>query len=81
MTKFHEKFVKVIHNYRFPRKTWIYVSGIKGLGKTSSVLYYIVLICRSKGDRRIHYVDLNKIEARDENLETVSAFSKNFKDS
>lgn len=63
--------------YKKCRKLWNYVTGIQGLGKTSSVLYY-VLDCRSKKDNRIHYVDLNEIDQRDKNLENFSSFSKNF---
>lgn len=64
--------------YKKCRKLWNYVTGIQGLGKTSSVLYY-VLDCRSKKDNRIHYVDLNEIDQRDKNLENFSSLiSKNF---
>lgn len=77
-TKFHDVFIKVIDRiYKKCRKLWNYVTGIQGLGKTSTVLYY-VLDCRSKRDNGIHYVDLNEIDQRDRNLENFSSFSKNF---
>lgn len=77
-TKFHDFFIKVIDRiYKKCRTLWNYVTGIQGLGKTSTVLYY-VLDCRSKNKDRIHYVDLNEIDQRDKNLENFSSFSKNF---
>lgn len=77
-TKFHDVFINVIdHLYRKCRKQWNCVSGIQGLGKTSSVLYY-VLECRRRKDHRIHYVDLNEIDVRDKHLDKFSSFSLNF---
>lgn len=77
-TKFHGEFVNIIRKIRQSEIFWNYVSGIQGLGKTSSVLYY-VLECRSKKDDKIHYIDLNEIERWDENLEKFGAFSGKLK--
>jgi hypothetical protein len=41
---------------------------------------YYVLRCRENGDLSVHYVDLNKIEKRDEHLESFISYSKKFED-
>lgn len=78
-TKFHKKFVEALKDNRAAKSTWIYLNGIEGLGKTSSAIYY-VLKCRENDDLSVHYIDLNKIEKRDEDLESFIAYSKKFKD-
>ncbi|XP_061189253.1 uncharacterized protein LOC133197309 [Saccostrea echinata] len=78
-TKFHEEFLEKLKDYRATKSTWIYLNGIEGLGKTSSAIYY-VFSCRENGDLSVHYVDLNKIEKRDEDLESFVAYSKKFED-
>lgn len=77
-TKFHDVFVSIIDSCRKSRKLWNYLSGIQGLGKTSSVLYY-VLDCRRNNDNGVHYIDLIEIEKRDENLLTFTTFAEKFK--
>lgn len=77
-TEFHEKFVEAIKDNRAKKTTWIYLNGIEGLGKTSSAIYY-VLKCRENDDLSVHYVDVNEIEKRDEDLEFFIAYSKKFK--
>lgn len=78
-TKFHETFVTHIHVCKRGMPLWNYVSGIEGLGKTSSVLYY-VLECRKNGDSEIHYFDLEKIISKDKKLKTFNEFSEKFED-
>ena len=77
-TKFHDVFVSIIDSCRKSRKLWNYLSGIQGLGKTSSVLYY-VLDCRRNNDNGVHYIDLIEIEKRDENLLSFTTFAEKFK--
>lgn len=76
-TRFHEMFVTIIDSCRKSRNLWTYLSGIQGLGKTSSVLYY-VLDCRKNNDTGVHYFDLIEIEKKDKNLRTFSTFVENF---
>jgi hypothetical protein len=77
-TKFHNVFSNVIDRiYKKCRNLWNYVTGLQGLGKTSTVLYY-VLNCRRKKDKGIHYIDLNEIVKRDKYLENFTSFSENF---
>lgn len=77
-TKFHHVFINMIDRiYKKCRKLWNNVTGLQGLGKTSTVLYY-VLDCRRKKDSGIHYIDLNEIEKRDKNLAKFTSFSENF---
>ncbi|XP_065922138.1 uncharacterized protein [Magallana gigas] len=76
-TKFHEEFLERLEDERATDNTWIYLNGLEGLGKSSSSIYY-VLKCRENGDLAVHYVDLNSIEARDEDLESFVAYSKKF---
>lgn len=78
-TEFHKKFVEAIEDNRAKKTTLIYLNGIEGLGKTSSAIYYI-LKCRENDDLSVHYVDVNEIEKRDEDLEFFIAHSKKFKD-
>lgn len=78
-TKFHETFVTHIQACRRGMTHTNKVSGIQGLGKTSSVLYY-VLECRKNGDDGIHYFDLEKIISKDKELKTFSEFSEKFED-
>lgn len=78
-TKFHEEFVEALKDYRATKSTWIYLNGIEGLGKTSSAIYY-VLRCGKNDDLSVHYVDLDIIEKRDEQLESFTSYSKKFKD-
>eukprot|EP00105_Crassostrea_gigas_P043142 XP_019927290.1 PREDICTED: uncharacterized protein LOC109620094 [Crassostrea gigas] len=76
-TKFHEMFVNIIDSCRKSRNSWTYLRGIQGLGKTSSVLYY-VLDCRKNNDAGVHYFDLVEIEKKDKNLQTFSTFVEDF---
>nr|XP_034324330.1 uncharacterized protein LOC105343598 [Crassostrea gigas] len=76
-TKFHAEFLEKLKDERATKKTWIYLNGLEGLGKSSSSIYY-VLKCRENGDLSVHYVDLNRIEERDEDLESFEAYSKKF---
>ncbi|XP_052089281.1 uncharacterized protein LOC127726024 [Mytilus californianus] len=78
-TKFHETFLTHIQACILGMTNWNYVSGIQGLGKTSSVLYY-VLECRKNGNDGIHYFDLEKIISKDKKLKTFSEFSEKFDD-
>ncbi|VDI14465.1 Hypothetical predicted protein [Mytilus galloprovincialis] len=78
-SKFHESFLTNIQACRLGITRTNYVSGIQGLGKTSSVLYY-VLECRKNGDDGIHYFDLEKIISKDKKLNTFTEFSKKFDD-
>lgn len=78
-TNFHEEFLEKLKDNRATKSSWICLNGIEGLGKTSSAIYY-VLRCRENDDHAVHYVDLNKIEKRDEDLESFIAYSKKFKD-
>ncbi|XP_061188195.1 uncharacterized protein LOC133196303 [Saccostrea echinata] len=76
-TKFHEEFLEKLKDKRATKSTWIYLNGLEGLGKSSSAIYY-VLKCRENGDVSVHYVDLDRIETRDEDLESFIAYSKKF---
>ena len=76
-TEFHEKFVPILHRSRQDSKLYIHISGIQGLGKTSSVIYY-VLECRKNQDYGVHYIDLNEIVKKDRDLEKFSAFSEKY---
>ncbi|XP_062604878.1 uncharacterized protein LOC134266678 [Saccostrea cucullata] len=78
-TKFHEDFVDCMRDLRLIQNDWNLLSGIEGLGISSSAMYY-VLECRKENDISVHYVDLNKIEERDKNLVSFGAYCKNFLD-
>ncbi|XP_061174968.1 uncharacterized protein LOC133184121 [Saccostrea echinata] len=75
-TKFHETFVKVINGHR--KRSWTYEAGLNGLGKTSSILYY-VLDCQRKNDLKIHYFDLQEITKKDKQLKQFTTHSETLK--
>ncbi|CAG2238438.1 unnamed protein product [Mytilus edulis] len=72
-TKFHNHFLEVLKAVRKGGFQKERIVGISGIGKSSSVMYYI-LSCRKNGDGGIHYVDLSVIQKRDKNLEKFSQY-------
>lgn len=71
-TKFHNYFSDYIKNMRNFGEESVFISGIEGIGKTSSVIYY-VLDCIKRKDYRVHYVDLNLVV---DNLDIFLEYAK-----
>lgn len=75
--KFYVEFFEKLKDERVIKKIWIYLNGFEGLGKLLLLIYY-VLKCRENGDFLVYYVDLNRIEERDEDLEFFEVYFKKF---
>lgn len=82
-TKFHKAFCLKIKKardnltLRIEEDEYITFSGIEGIGKTSSVIYYW-LSCLLKKDNSINYIDLEVIAEDDKDLKHFSNLARDF---
>ena len=77
-TEFHKHFIAHIDRLKnLQTELKSRVSESQGIGKTSSLMYY-VLKCRKEKDTSVHYVDMNMIQDCDKDLSQFSKYAKSF---